>query len=200
MPHGWIVNTLLSERSQTLGIENRSVFLRGWGERLLFTNSSDGYTTLGICQNSRLYTKYRKLCYLYFISLHTILRWSRGQLSIYIICINIYEMINKKYFKRWENWENQGHMENQFFYMTGCISCQNITFKDLGITHQRFSSSKPTGILQVIWCSWGWDRPWKITPFEDKTWLLKTSWPNLPPLQPLINWVTLSKWVNLPNP
>ena len=76
--HRWIINTLLSERSQTLGIENRSVFLRGWGERLLFTNSSDCYTTLGICQNSRLYTKYRKLCYLYFISLHTILRWSRG--------------------------------------------------------------------------------------------------------------------------
>ena len=37
-----------------------------------------------------------------------------------------------------------------FFNMSGCISCQNITFKDLGITHQRFSSSKPTGILQVI--------------------------------------------------
>lgn len=36
------------------------------------------------------------------------------------------------------------------FYVSGCISCQNITFKDLGISHQRFSSSKPTGILQVI--------------------------------------------------
>ena len=62
-------------------------------------------------------------------------------------------------------------MENQFFpctffNMSGCISCQNITFKDLGITHQRFSTSKPARILQVISAGAETDLE-KITPLED---------------------------------
>ena len=81
MQHEWIVNALLGERSQTIGMENRSVFGRSWGEKFLTIKGdygSGGYTTLDISNLRTAHQIEQTLLFVNFVNLHTVLKWGWG--------------------------------------------------------------------------------------------------------------------------